>query len=236
MSGRTQVRQLEPLLDRAVAYATERGISARGVLKIAHRVSRGILGTALEEECNFLLIGCPVAGSIVERLVASIVERVIQDAPHQVGVVYGDILPDQIRRVVIPVTKGANSTLAAELAPGFAAQFDVRVRAFTVIPNDASVSEAEGMEANARKTLEDAQSAAELEVLRRREVKPGLVGALGRNDLVLIGAASTDPVAALLAETLPGLIAKQGRGPLIVVRDVEAHRTGRFESFFSRTR
>lgn len=236
MSGRTQVRQLEPLLDRSVAYANERGISAHGVLKIARRVSQGILGTALEEECNFLLIGGPVAGSVLERLVASIVERVIQDAPHQVGVVYGDILPDKIRRVVIPVTKGANSTLAAELAPGFAAQFDVRVRALTVIPNDASGNEAEGMEANARKTLEDAQSDAELEVMRRREVKPGLVGALGPDDLVLIGAASTDPVAALLAETLPELIAKQGRGPLIIVRDVEAHRTGRFERFFSRTR
>ena len=92
------------------------------------------------------------------------------------------------------------------------------------------------MEANARKTLEDAQSDAELEVMRRREVKPGLVGALGPDDLVLIGSASTDPVAALLAETLPELIAKQGRGPLIIVRDVEAHRTGRFERFFSRTR
>ena len=233
MSGRTEARQLEPLLDRAVAYATEHGIAARGVLKIAHRVSQGILGTAREEECNFLLIGRPVAGSILEQLVASIVERVIQDAPHQVGVVYGDIAPDKIRRVVVPVTKGANSKLAAELAPGFAEQFDARVRALTVIPNDASGSEAEGMEASARATLEDAHSDVELEVLRRREVKPGLVGALSRTDLVLIGAASTDPVAALLAETLPGLIAKQGRGPLIVVRDVEAHRTGRFEGFFS---
>jgi nucleotide-binding universal stress UspA family protein len=177
-----------------------------------------------------------MVGSILEQLVASIVERVIQDAPHQVGVVYGDIVPDKIRRVVVPVTKGSNCKLAAELAPGFAVQFDARVRALTVIPNDASGSEAQSMEASARKTLEDAQSDAELEVLRRRDVKPGLVGALGRTDLVLIGAASTDPMAALLAETLPAVIAKMSRGPMIVVRDVEAHRTGRFEGFFSRGR
>ena len=233
MRGRTQARQLEPILDRAVAFATERGIAARGVLKIAHRVSEGILGTAREEECNFLLLGRPVAFSVLERLVASIVERVIQDAPHQVGVVYGDIVPAKIRRIVVPVTKGANSRLAAELAPGFAAEFDTGVRALTVIPTYASGIEAEGMEASARKTLEDAGSDAGLEVLRRREVGPGLVGAVGRDEFVLIGAASTDPVAALLAETLPGLIAKQGRGPMMVVRDVEAHRTGRFERFFS---
>ena len=142
-------------------------------------------------------------------------------------------MPDKIRRIVVPVTKGANSQLAAELAPGFAARFDAGVRALTVIPTDASGSEAEAMESNARKTLQEAGSDAELEVLRRREVGPGLVRALGRNELVVIGAASTDPVAALLAETLPGLIAKEGRGPMMVVRDVEAHRTGRFERFFS---
>jgi amino acid transporter len=232
MAGRPEARRLEPLLDRAVAYAAERGIAARGVLKIAHQVSQGILGTAREEECNFLLLGRPVADSILERLVASMVERVIQDAPHQVGVVYGDIVPDNVRGVVVPVTTGANSQFAAELAPGFGRHFDTGVRALTVIPTDASASEAEGMEARARETLRDAGTDAPLEVLRRREIGPGLVRALVRGELVLIGAASTDPVAALLAETLPGLIAKRARGPMIVVRDVEAHRTGRFEGFF----
>ncbi len=235
MSGRAEARRLEPLVDRAVALATARGVAVRGVVKIAHRVSHGILSTAREEECNFLLLGRPVANSILERLVASIVERVIQDAPHQVGVVYGEIVPEKLRGVVVPVTTGANSQFAAELAPGFARQFNTPIRAVTVIPADASRGEAESLEAGARQTLENAGTEAELEVLRRREVATGLVRALKKDEFVVIGAASTDPVAALLAETLPGFIAKRGRGPMMVVRDIEAHRTGSFEGFF-RTR
>jgi amino acid transporter len=233
MAGRPRARELEPLLDSAVEYAARRGLKARGVLKIAHRVSQGILQTAREEECNFLLLGRPVARSLIERLVASIVERVIQDAPNQVGVVYGRIDPGRIRGVVVPVTSGANSQLAAELAPGFATQFETPARAVTVIPSDAPEQEAKALERAARETLGKAETEElELQVLRRREVGRGLVGALRPDELVLIGAPTTDPVAALLAETLPGAIARGGRGPMIVVRDVEAHQAARFERFF----
>jgi len=232
MRGRRQARELEPLLDRAVAYAAERGMSARGVLKIAHRVSAGILSTAREEECNFLLLGQPVADSLFERLFASIVERVLQNAPNQVGIVYGTIERDAIREVVVPVTSGASSELAAELAPGLARSFEARMRMMTVIPTDLPREDADRLEREARETLRRAEHDGALQVLHRHDVESGLLGALGPDELVVIGAPTTDPVAALLAETLPQTIARHRQGPMIVVRDVEAHRTGRFERFF----
>jgi len=233
MAGRARARELEPLLEQATAYAADRGMPARGVLKIAHRVSHGILSTAREEHCNFLLIGRPAVLSPLERLFASIVERVIQDAPNQVGVVHGLIDPGRIRGVVVPVTTGANSQLAAELSKSFAAQFDAPARAVTVIPADVSETDAGALEQSARATLEEAGSPAELTVIRRRNVGTGLVRALRQDELVLIGAPSTDPVAALLAETFPNLVARRAHNPMIIVRDVEAHSSGRFERFFS---
>jgi amino acid transporter len=233
MSGRARAREIEPLVEAAVAYADKRGMKARGLVKIAHRVSRGILGTAREEDCNFLLLGRPVAKSLLERLVASIVERVIHDAPNHVGVLYGTVVPEKIRGVVVPVTAGANSQLAAELGRSFARQFDARPRAVTVIPSELAGAEVEKLRAEAEETLEKSGTETQLEVLRYSDVGQGLVRALGRDELVLIGAPSTDPVAALLAETLPGLVARQNRGPTLVVRDVEAHASGRFERFFT---
>jgi len=236
LAGRARAREMVPLLERAIDYAQARGVTARAVLKVAHRVSQGILGTAHEEDCNFLLLGRPVANSVLERLVASIVERVIQSAPNQVGVVYGSLVPERIRRVVVPVTGGANSQLAAELAPGFGRQLRADVEALTVIAPDASAEEAASLEAEARRTIHNARLGTELAVLRRGDAAQGLLEATGAEDLIVIGAPRTDPVAALLAETLPGAIARRGRGPMIVVRDVEAHHTGRFEAFFGRRR
>jgi hypothetical protein len=51
-------------------------------------------------------------------------------------------------------------------------------------------------------------------------------------ELVVMGAPSTDPVAALLGETVPGVLAARHRNPLIVVRDVPAQRTRPFQRFF----
>ncbi len=232
MAGRRLAREIEPLLDRATAIAAERGVTVRTVLKIAHRVSAGIVGTAQEEDCNFLLLGRPGAASPLERLVASIVERVVHRAPCQVGVVYGTLAPERIRRVVVPVTGGANAQLAAELAPAFGARFDAAMHAVTVIPPDLSDGDAQRLEKEARGTLAQAELAVDLELLRRRDVGRGLARYVGREDLVLIGAPSTDPVAALLGETVPAVLASEGRSPMIVVRDVEARRTARFDRFF----
>ncbi|MGH7548265.1 MAG: amino acid permease, partial [Gemmatimonadales bacterium] len=128
MAGRRLVRELESLLDEARDYVAARGVPARAVLKIARRVSHGIIQTVREEECNFLVLGRPVTGSLLERLVASIVERVLHDAPCQVGVVYGALAPERIGGVVVPVTKGANPRLAAALAPAFAERFGAPLR------------------------------------------------------------------------------------------------------------
>ena len=236
MAGRRLVQQLEPLLDRARDYVAERGVPARAVLKLARRVSHGILQTVREEECNFLLLGQPVTGSLLERLVASIVERVLHDAPCQVGVVYGTLAPDRIGGVVVPVTAGANPRLAASLAPAFAERFGAPLRALTVVPPGMPDDEVRRLEEEARETLKGVNGSATLTVIRSRDVAQGLAGAVGRDELIVVGAPRTDPVAALLGETVPGTLAAHGTNPVVVVRDLAPARVRRLERFFLRRR
>jgi nucleotide-binding universal stress UspA family protein len=236
LAGRGPARALEPLLQRAARYAADRGVTAYPVVKISRRVSRAIVETASEEECNFLILGRAVADSLIERLVESIVERVLRDAPCQVGIVYGTIDPAAIKGVVVPVTRGSNPRLAAELAPAFAQRFAVPTRAVTVVPTELTNHEADQLVSEARETLAAAGMKQDLTVLRRREVAFGLTYAVQLGELVVIGAPSTGPVAALLGETVPTAIARRGRYPVIVVRDVEQKRARRFERiFFGRT-
>jgi amino acid transporter len=232
MAGRRLVRELEPLLDEARAYATERGVPARAVLKIDRRVSHGILQTVWEEECNFLVLGRPVTSSLLERLVGSIVERVLQNAPCRVGVVYGSLGSDGVRGVVVPVTAGANARLAAELAPAFGRRLGVPVRAVTVVPPELTADEASRLVAPVQDMLAGATQLPPLAVVRARDVIQGLVATIAADELVVIGAPSTDPVAALVGQTVPGTLAALGRNPVIVVRDIVPQRAHRFERFF----
>jgi amino acid transporter/nucleotide-binding universal stress UspA family protein len=232
LAGRGAARELEPLLEDASRLAAAAGVPARTVLKIARRVSQGILETAREEECNFLLVGRPQSSSLLERLVASIVERVLQDAPCQSGVVYGGIADAGVREVVVPVTAGANPKLAAALAPAFAARLGVPWHGITIVPRDLGSAQVDARVAAAREMLGDAP----LEVVRADDPARYLTRTLGTGQLVVIGAPSLDPVAAIVGGTVPGILAAHGTRPVIVVRDIGAHRARRFERFFLRQR
>jgi amino acid transporter len=236
LAGRRRLRELEPVLEDAVRYARERGVVARPVVKIGRRISHSLVQTAREEECNFLVIGQPHLQSFFERIVSSIVERVLQDAPCQVGVVYGALDHEAVRRIVVPVTKGENSQLAAELAPAFAEWYHASLRALTVVASGERDADMEKTVAEARATLQSAAFAGDLDVLRRRDVAYGLARAIRRGELVLIGAPTTGPVVPIIGETIPAMVAKRGRNPVVVVRDVQEERAGRFERvFFARS-
>ncbi len=224
--------ELEPVLDRAVSYAETKGVATAPVIKIGRRISHGIVQTVREEQCNFLVIGQPHTQSFFERIVSSIVERVLQDVPCQVGVVYGTIVAENVSRIVVPVTSGPNSELAAELAPALAGWFNARIRPITVIERGSPRDNVDEFVAQAKRTLEAAGCNEELEVLRRRQIGRGLVGAIKSGDLVLIGAPRTGPVVPLVGDTIPALMAKGGRIPVMVVRDVEEKRARRFERVF----
>jgi nucleotide-binding universal stress UspA family protein len=232
LAGRRLVPALEPLLESAVRYGAERGTTVRPVLKLGRRVSHAIIETAREEHCNFLVLGRPAAETWLERLVASIVERVLEAAPCQVGVVYGRIEPDAVKGIAVPVTGGANPRLAAALAPVLAERFGGPVRPFTALPPEASDAERARLEAEAREALQAAGLGADLELVRGRDAASAVARAVRPRELVVMGAPSADPVVALLGDTVPGVLAARHRNPLIVVRDVPSEGTRPFRRFF----
>ncbi len=234
MAGRRLVRELEPLIVEAAAHANGQGVPAQPVVKIARRVSHGIIETAREERCNFVVIGRPETHSLLDRIVASIVERVLADAPCQVGVVFGRLDAGVVRRIVVPVTRRRNSRLAAKLAAAFAERFEAPPVAVTVLSRETRPDEEKALEEGARETMREAGLDAPLEVLRSPEVARGLSAFLRGGDLVLLGAPSSGPVAGLLGETVPAMIARHGRNPVVVVRDFEEQAAGRFERLFFR--
>jgi amino acid transporter len=228
--------ELEELFARAVDHALSRKIVARPVLRIARRTSHALVQTAREEECNFLVIGQPQSQSIFERLVSSIVERVLQQAPCQVAVVYGKVDRDAISRIVVPVTSGRNSELAARLAPTFGAWFEVEMRAITVLDRSMRPDEAEQLTQSAKALLETAEFSQELETVRVPATERGFLRAIRRHELVIIGAPTIGPVVPIFGDTIPAVIARHDRNPVIVVRAVEERQARRFERvFFART-
>lgn len=223
------------VLDAAVRFAQERGVTARPVVRIGHRVSHALVQTAREEACNFLIIGQGAQPSFMERLVSSIVERVLREAPCHVGVVSGTLRADDVTSIVVPLTHGPNSELAARLAPALSEWFEAPARALTVIERDVPDAIAEQMTAVTRELVDAMGTDAPLEVLRRREPARTITRSVKSNELVVIGAPTTGPLTPLFGETIPTLLTRHDRNAVIVVRKVSEHRGHVFDRvFFSR--
>ncbi len=234
MTGRKAVRELEEPLQRAVHYAEARGVPAHPVVKIAHRVSHGIVETAREEACNFIVIGQPRRQSWVERLVSTVVERVLQNAPCQVAIVYGDLPEERPSGLVLPTTRSSNTALAAQLVPAFRSWFGAPARALTVVSPDDSKSDRDKGVNEARETLAASSFDGDLGIVAHRDVALGLAHALSTRELVVMGAPQEAPVAALFGDTVPAALARNGRNPVVVLRDVTQRKTRRFERLFFR--
>jgi len=230
-SGRRRTRELEPLLERCVQFAEERQTHATSLVKIGRRTSASIVQTAREESCNLLVLGPPRGTTFVERLVSSIGDRVLKTAPCQVAVVYGSLTRRPLTGVVVPVTTGVNSRLAAELAPAMSEWAGVPTRFVTVVPDDLDEAAANKAVEIAEATVSASALPGKVHVLRGPDAGRGLLDEVRPDELVLVGAPSTGPISPLLGETVPGLLAARTEGPVVIVRNVE-QQTSRFQRFF----
>ena len=232
-SGRRQVRELEPVLERAVRYAEERGVAVRPVIKIARRIGHGLAQTAREEGCNFLVIGQPStpvvlraargldrgagpAGRALSRGGGLRRDRQGQGHPHRGPGDPGRQLEagGGARHSLQPVVRGAHPRAHGRRARGSGKR---RAGAGGRGPGDPAGRRERG--ASSRFCCGPRSNT-------------GLLRNLKRGELVLIGAPSSGPVVPLFGETIPALIAKRGRNPVVVVRHVEELRARRFERLF----
>jgi nucleotide-binding universal stress UspA family protein len=220
------------VLEAAVTYAAERGVEARPVIRIGHRVSHSLVQTARELECNFLILGQARRPSFMERLVSSVVDRVLQVAPCQVGVVLGSVPPTGVTGVVVPVTQSGNAELAIQLAPAFADWFKTAARAVTVVDRSLTETEAEAQADEIRAMVSEQGAEVPHKVLRRRDPARAVARGVKAGELVLIGAPSTGPLMPLIGETVPTLVARYRRNVVVVVRAVAAAESHRFERVF----
>jgi len=219
-------QELDALIGEGVRLAREAGIDAQGLIKVSHRVSHGIVETAREEDCNFIVMGRRRHPSFLEWVFAATLEHVLREAPCNVAVVAGTVRKGIVRRVVLAVDEGPHSKLAADLAPTLAAWCEADVRPLTFVPGSATEQQARASKEAAQQTLEGTGVASRLAMVRHDDVAAGLVRHSDAGDLVLMGGSTAGPLAQLIAPPIPLELIERSGVPVVMVRMYETERVG----------
>ncbi|MEE9456227.1 MAG: amino acid permease [bacterium] len=209
------------------------------MIKISHRLSHGILETAREENCNFIVMGRVSRRTLGDRLLATVIDAVLDDAPCDVAIVRpgaGDLT--DVDRILVAVSGSSNSRLAAELAPAFADSFDAKLRVVTV---SGAADEFGAPRYTARNLLDEivcdveCRRGFERDVLQAEEVTEALMADILPKDLVVLGARKGGAWEQLLFKSVPEEISERVDNTVVIIKKFTRVRRGRLERLLSGT-
>jgi amino acid transporter/nucleotide-binding universal stress UspA family protein len=221
MAGLDEAARVRPMLDKAEALAREYDVPARSIIEVSHRISLGIVETAVEENCNFILIGRQKQPTFMDRLFSSLIDTVIQKSPSEVAVLHGVFDSQQVHNILIPFGTNVHTRLATEIAPALAEHFHARLKIALVLhPDMAETARSERIE-EVKKIIAENVPAAELKVLIERDVYSAIMAQARGVDLVLMGGRSGDFIELLLRKSLSQAITERVKCPVIWAKEYE---------------
>lgn len=220
VQGTTRAREVKDMLERLVANLPPEGIEVSMVVKISHRISFGITETALEEQCNLIVMGRPRRAGVLDRFAATIVDRVVRSAPAQVVVVTAEHWPEQINTVLLAYERGPHSDLTAELSDAFGGKDATRVRAVHVLPVEATAAEVQGARENMAKDLCKHCQAEDLVIVKEADIVSGVIRQSAGADLIVIGGTEAGMLEQLLGYAPPHELADRTSRPVLTIYEM----------------
>jgi uncharacterized hydrophobic protein (TIGR00271 family) len=188
------------------------------ITRIARSVSQGIIDTAVEEECDLILLSWEGYTEAKGPIMGRILDPVIEYAPCDVVLVKGDI-SSAVDTILVPTSGGPHAPIATQMALMLARMYGAQVTALYVSRAATAEDRQHGLEMIAHTV-----SGLETDDLIRPKVitAPGIVRGILTEakgyDLMLLGASEESLFDRFLFGTVPERIAQKSPVPVMIAR------------------
>jgi len=212
---------------QAQIFAEESGIRSKSIIKISHRISKGIYDTSVEENCNFILMDRKKSSTFLDRFFSSVVDSVLQKSTTEVAILHGEIIPSEIKKILIPFGGDIHTQLAAEITPALTDFFNAEISfAIVFAPGTSSEEQREKISRIDSLLLENKISAKIVSVVNS-DIVQGILKLSAGNDLLVMGGKTGDFIELLFSKSLVREITEQVDCPVLWLKEYEER-----ESFF----
>ncbi len=226
-SGMQETIQSNELLQKALDYAEENRIEAKSIIKISHRISKSILGTAEEEDCNLILTDRKKNSTFFERFFSSVVDSVLQKATTELAILHGEIKSGGVKKILIPFSGDIHTQLATEIAPSFIEYFNAEINIAVVFSPEMTIPDQQNKVDEINKLLSGNNLSANIVTIVDADILHGLLKLAVGNDLLVMGGKTGDFLELLFTKSLVMEITKQVDCPVLWMEEYEER-----ESFF----
>jgi basic amino acid/polyamine antiporter, APA family len=226
-TGMNLTTQAEELMQQAHLFAEESGIPSKSIIKISHRISKGIVDTALEEECNFIITDRKKINNFFERVFSSVIDSVLQKSTIEVAIIHGEIKPDEIKNILIPFGGDIHTQLAAEITPALIDYFNAEIKIAVVFSPKITIAQQNNKVDLINTLLVENNLSAKIVTIVDSDILRGILKLSADSDLVVMGGKTGDFLELLFAKSLVREITEQVECPVLWVKEYEER-----ESFF----
>jgi amino acid transporter/nucleotide-binding universal stress UspA family protein len=220
-TGLQDTKLVKEMLEKAQNLSNEAGIPSKSIVKISHRISSGIVDTALEEDCNFIITGRKKSSNIVSRFFTSAIDIVLQKTTNEVAILHGEIKPGNIRNILIPYSGDIHTRLAVEISPALKEYFNANIKIAVVFDPETYNSQRRATLNNINIILQDNSLPAEIETINDSDVLHGLLKLSRDSDLLVMGGKSGDFIELLFAKSLAREITEHVGCPVLWLKEYE---------------
>ena len=226
-TGMNLTTQAEELMQQAHSFAEESGIPSKSIIKISHRISKGIVDTALEEKCNFIITDRKKINSFFERIFSSVVDSVLQKSTTEVAILHGEIKQGEIKNILIPFGGDIHTQLAAEITPALRDFFNAEIRIAVVFSPKMTIAQQQKKVDQINALLIENNLSAKIVTIVDSDILRGILKLSADSDLLVMGGKTGDFLELLFAKSLVREITEQVECPVLWVKEYEER-----ESFF----
>lgn len=217
----------EEIMQQAQSFAEESQIPSKSIIKISHRISKGIYDTAIEENCNFILMDRKKKSDFFERFFSSVIDSVLQKSTTETAILHGEIQPGKIKNILIPYSSNIHTQLAAEITPALCDFFNAEIR-FALVFSPGTTTDVQQKVINEINTLSSENNiSTKIVTIVDSDILRGILKLSAGNDLLVMGGKTGDFIELLFSKSLVREITEQTGCPVLWLKEYEER-----ESFF----
>jgi amino acid transporter/nucleotide-binding universal stress UspA family protein len=219
--GLQDTRLAKAILDTAQDLSEKTGIPSKSIIKISHRISSGIVDTALEEDCNFIVTGRKKSSNFISRFFSSAIDNVLQKTTNEVAILHGDIISGKVRKILIPYSGDIHTRLAVEISPALKEYFNAKIAIAIVFDPEITFAGRQKILDHINMILTENALTAEVETITNSDILYGILKLSENADLLVMGGKSGDFIELLFAKSLAREITEQVNCPVLWLKEYE---------------
>jgi basic amino acid/polyamine antiporter, APA family len=216
---------VKDMLEKAQNLSEEAGFPSKSIIKISHRISSGIGDTALEEGCNFIVTGRKKSSSFTSRFFTSAIDHVLQKTTNEVAILHGEIVPDNVRNILIPYSGDIHTRLAIEISPALKEYYNAKITVAVVFNPEITSTNRQTVLDHIKKNLAETDLSAEIATTIDSDILHGILKLSKKSDLVVMGGKSGDFIELLFAKSLAREITEQVNCPVLWLKEYEERKS-----------